>query len=77
MYYIVGACQVGVEHARREGRQSRRKEENINCGSLPAQIASLEPALRMVSIEDIWISVFHQGSVWIHLGMYRVIQYQN
>ena len=50
MYYIVGACQVGVEHARREGRQSRRKEENINCGSLPAQIASLEPALRMVSI---------------------------
>ena len=61
MYYIVGACQVGVEHARREGRQSRRKEENINCGSLPAQIASLEPALRMVSIEDILLSVFHLG----------------
>ena len=52
------AC--GREGGRVGGRRGGRRR-NINCGSEPAQLASLEPALRMVSIEDILISVFHLG----------------
>ena len=42
----------GLEEGREGRRWSRRKEENINCGSAPAHLASLEPALRMVSMEE-------------------------